>query len=161
MQATVAFAILLVTLFFVAYATKRRFGALGLALCAGALVSNSWTSTLTPLLEQQGIVLVSPPLSVVVSVVLTILPASLLLFGGPSYNKMLGRVGGALAFALFGFVLVMDSLGTSVVFDDISLTIYRTLTNFSTIIIAVGIGLAVADILLTRMPKHRRSKSDH
>lgn len=158
MSGTVVIVILLVILFVLAYITKRRFGVLGLALCAGALLSKSWAATLTPLLEQRGIVLDAPPLSVVVTVGLVLLPAFILLFSGPSYKTPLGRLGGAAAFAVFGFVLVMDPLGSAVYFDDFTYKVYEAVTNFSTVIIAAAIGLAIGDMLVTRSKHEKHGK---
>lgn len=144
-----------------AYFTKRRFGVLGLALCAGWLLSTSWAVTLTPMLEAQGLQMVAPPLTAVVRAVLIIAPAIILLFSGPTYAGMVGRVGGAAAFALFAFVLLLDPLGDSLVFENPSLQIYNIATTFSSIIIVGSIIVALVDTLLTRTPKRRKSSSEH
>src|SRR5688572_734271 len=98
---------LLASLFFLSFLTKRRFGVLGLALAAGSVVSVNWTSTLTPLLEQQGLQVVSPPLVNVVAASLVLLPPLLLLFSGPTYNGLWLRIIGAAAFALLAFAFLM------------------------------------------------------
>jgi hypothetical protein len=161
MKATFVFIILLVGLFCLSYFPKRRFGALGLALCAGLLLSNSWTSSLTPLLEQQGIQLIAPPLSAVVAAGLILLPAVLLLFSGPTYGKTIGRVIGAIAFSLFGFVLLLSPLGSSLVFDEMSQPLYDMLAKTSSIIVVIGIGMALVDMLLTRGGAGKKSKDEH
>ncbi len=153
MKALIVFIILLAALFALAYFTKRRFGVLGLALCAGSLLSNSWSSTLTPWLQQQGVTLIVPPLSAVVSVILILAPAVLLLFSGPAYEKTLPRIGGAIIFALLAFVLMLNPLGLALVFDDLSLQIYSFLSLYSSYLIVIGVALALADILITRTPK--------
>ena len=68
----------IIALFALAYWTRRRFGVLGLALCAGWLLSDMWASQVALYIQKAGVVLVSPPLLSVVEVVLILLPAVLL-----------------------------------------------------------------------------------
>lgn len=154
----IVISVLLVVLFAAAFFSKRRFGALGLALCAGALLSKSWASTLTPMLERYGFVIDMPPLSVIVTVGLVLLPAIILLFSGPSYKTTAGQIGGAAAFAVFAFVLVMDPLGSAISFDGITYNIYKVVTDYSTIIIAAAIGLAIGDMLVVRTKHNKHGK---
>lgn len=153
MRAMIVFIVLLGTLFALAFFTKRRFGVLGLALCAGALLSGSWTASLTPFIEQQGVTLLAPPLSAVVAIILTLLPAALLLFSGPAYTKLPSRLVGAGMFALLAFVFLLSPLGTALVFDSTSLQIYNTLVAWSNPIVVAGIAAAITDLLFTRAPK--------
>jgi hypothetical protein len=160
MNALLVLAVLLAALFALAYFTKRRFGVLGLALCAGSLLSASWTATLTPWVESQGVVFVSPPLSAVVSTVLILGPAVLLLFSGPTYSSMIQRIAGSVAFALLAFVFLLQPIGVAFVFDDSTGQIYGAVQQSSNLIIVAGITAALADILITRTP-HRSKKSSH
>ena len=160
MNALLALAVLLVALFALAYITKRRFGVLGLALCAGSLLSASWTSTLTPWVESHGVVFVSPPLSAVVSTLLILGPALLLLFSGPTYSGQIQRIAGAMAFALLSFVFLLQPIGIALVFDETTSQLYDTIQQSSNLIIVVGILAALGDILITRTP-HRSKKSSH
>ena len=102
--------ILVVGLFLLSFLTKRRFGVLGLALCAGMLLSTSWTNVLTPIVAEQGITLLSPPLQSVVAATLILLPPIVLLFSGPTYNKMAGRIVGSIAFTLLALVYYYKSM---------------------------------------------------
>src|SRR5438552_208518 len=124
MNALLVLAVLLAALFALAYITKRRFGVLGLALCAGSLLSASWTSTLTPWVESRGVVFVSPPLSAVVSTLLILGPALVLLFSGPTYSGKLQRIAGALAFAALAFVFLLQPIGIAFVFDESTSQLY-------------------------------------
>ena len=160
MNALLVLAVLLAALFALAYLTKRRFGVLGLSLCAGALLSSSWTSSLTPWVESQGIVFVSPPLSAVVSTLLILGPSLLLLFSGPTYNNQIQRIVGSLAFALLSFVFLLQPIGVALVFDESGLRAYNAIHENSDLIIVVGILVALGDILITRHPKHAK-KSSH
>ena len=160
MNALLVLTVLLAALFVLAYITKRRFGVLGLALCAGSLLSASWTSTLTPWIESQGVVFVSPPLSAVVSTLLILGPALLLLFSGPTYSSQLQRIVGAAAFALLAFVFLLQPIGIAFVFNESTSQIYNTVQQSSNLIIVIGILAALGDILITRTPR-RRKKAEH
>jgi hypothetical protein len=156
MNALMIFAVLLIVLFALAYVTKRRFGVMGLALCAGAVLSAGWATTLTPWVAAQGITFVSPPLSAVVAALLTLLPAGLLLFSGPTYNGKLLRIAGSAAFALLAAVFLLGPLGEALVWDSASAQVYQFLTNSGNVIVVVGIIAAIADILMTQSSKHRK-----
>lgn len=160
MNALLVLVVLLAALFALAYITKRRFGVLGLALCAGALLSASWTATLTPWVESQGIVFVSPPLSAVVSTLLILGPSLLLLFSGPTYSSAVQRIAGAAAFAILAFVFLLQPIGIAFVFDEATSQVYASVRQASDVIIVVGILAALGDILITRTPHHGR-KSSH
>ena len=160
MNALVAFIILFAALFGLAYMTKRRFGVLGLALCAGSLLSTSWTATLTPWIEDQGLQVVSPPLATLVAALLIMLPALLLLFSGPTYSGFIARLLGSAAFAVLAFVFLLDPIGTALVLDPVGAQMYTTLSTVSSPLVIVGIAAALADILLTRTPRHHK-KSAH
>lgn len=160
MNALVIFVILLVGLFAAVYIPKRRFGVLGLALCAGALLSASWTSTLTPWVESQGVSAVMPPLSTVVAALLILLPPALLVFGGPTYSSNVQRVVGSAAFAILAFVFLLQPLGDALVLDGMGTQIYTVLHENSSTLIVAGIALALVDIMMTRTPHHSK-KSSH
>ena len=147
---------LLVALFALAYLTKRRFGVLGLALCAGSLLSASWATTLTPWVQSRGIDFVSPPLSAVVSALLILGPALLLLFSGPTYSGRLQRIAGAAAFAVLAFVFLLQPIGAAFVFNDSTSQLYNVVQQNSNLITVAGILAALGDILITRTPHHGR-----
>ncbi len=160
MNALLVLVVLLAALFVLSYITKRRFGVLGLALCAGSLLSAGWTSTLTPWVESHGISVVSPPLSAVVSTLLILGPALLLLFSGPTYSSQLQRIAGAAGFAILSFVFLLQPIGVAFVFDDSTSQIYQMIQQNSNVIIVIGIMAALGDILITRTPHHSK-KSSH
>lgn len=143
-------------LFAMAYATHRRFGMLGLALAAGALLADHWTGMLTPFIEQQGVVLSAPPLTTVVQAVLILLPSLALLFNGPAYSGRWPQIGGALAFAVFGLVLLAHVLVDAIAFEGIGRQCIVTLTKYSSILVVIGIIGAVTDVLLTTHGKPKK-----
>lgn len=157
MNALVFLAVMLALLFAMSYFTKRRFGVLGLALCAGSLLSTSWAAALTPWVEAQGIVFVAPPLSAIVSALLILGPSVLLFFSGPTYSGQLQRIVGSVAYAALAFVFLLQPIATAFVFDDTGLQIYNTIHGNANLIIVGGVLLALVDILMTRHPHAKKS----
>lgn len=159
MGSLIAAILLFALLFGSAFITKRRFGVLGLALCAGTLLSFNWSDTLTPFLEKQGIVLITPPLSALVQIGLTLAPPFLLFFSGPTYTKMLGRIVGAFGFALLAVTFLVDILASILVLDPVSSGFFQFLHDHKSVLVVAGIIAAVVDVLLTRKPKgHKDGK---
>src|SRR5664279_826134 len=124
MSFVVIFIILIASLFATAYFTKRRFGVLGLALSAGAMLSMLWVGDLTPIIERAGVILIAPPLKSVVAVALILLPAAVLLVRGPSYHDPVHRVIGAIAFALLATALLLEPLGSALVIEGPGQQVY-------------------------------------
>jgi hypothetical protein len=146
-------------LFLMPFAANRRFGVLGLGLAAGSLLSTNWTGTVTPFIEQQGVVLVAPPLAIVVATALVLLPPTVLLLGGPSYAKMWQRIVGSLAFAVLGLAFLVDHLSLMLQLDSFGQVLINTVATYDSLIIVVGIIAALGDMLLTG--KHsRKNKKD-
>jgi len=136
-------------LFLIPFATNRRFGVLGLALTAGSLLSTNWTGTVTPFIEQHGVVMVAPPLAIVVSTALVLLPSMLLLLSGPSYSVAWQRILGSLAFALLAFAFLVDGFESALRLDTFGMQIVDFVATYSSLIIVSGITAALADIVLT------------
>lgn len=139
---------LLVPLFVLAYITKRRFGVLGLALAAGAMLSNLWTGTLTPVVERAGVVSDNPPLQTIVAVTLVLLPAIALLFSGPSYKNSSLRLVGSLSFAFLASVFLIEPVGAAFILTEQNKDIYEWLVENRVYIVTVGLIAAVVDLLL-------------
>lgn len=150
---------IILLLFAVTYITRRRFGVLGLALCAGYLLSTMWTADVTPWIEGAGIQLMTPPLSSVVAAALVLMPPVLLLiFGGPTYNGPLLRLIGAAAFALLATSFLLGPLGSSLVLDESGMKIYQVLVNNKSFIITATIAYALYDIITMRTPKKDKKR---
>jgi hypothetical protein len=161
MGSLILFALLLGTLFCFSFFAKRRFGVLGLALAAGALLSANWSQTLTPFLEDQGIVLVSPPLEIMVQALLILAPPLLLLFSGQTYTKLWQRVVGSALFALLAFTFLSRPLGSAVFLDGTGMQVYTFFRTYSSILIVIGIVVAIIDVLLTPRTKPAKGKGAH
>ncbi len=159
MSAVVIFAIVLIILFLVAFASKRRFGMLGLALAAGSVLSTLCADDLTVIVREFGAVLLSPPLGAVISAVLMLLPATILLMAGPKYKAVTHRTVGSLLFAVLGTALLLEPLGQALILQGPGRVLFNVTTLYQEYIISIGIFLAVIDLLITRSPnRHRDAK---
>ena len=152
MSFLIIFLLIIASLFATAYFTKRRFGVLGLALAAGAMISNLWVGDLTPLIAQAGIVLVKPPLESVVSAGLILFPGLLLLSSGPSYKSLTQRIIGGGAFAILATALLLEPLGSALVIDSVGQPVYDFFVHNRVLIITVCLILAIIDLLMTKSP---------
>ncbi len=160
MGSFVLFLGLLVVLFCFSFFTKRRFGVLGLGLTAGALLGANWTDSLTPFLVQQGINVVTPPMSVLVQTALIVLPPFVLFLNGPSYSKIWQRLIGSSLFTLLAFTFLLKPIGAAVFLDGIGLQIWSFFHAYASIFIVIGIVAAILDILFS--PKHKpKDKGKH
>ena len=157
MNVAIVFGVTIVLLFLLAYFTKRRFGVLGLALAAGAMLSALWAKTLTPIIAEAGLIVERPPLLTVVTVALVLLPALVLLFSGPSYKDKLSRFVGALLFAVLALALLIEPLGSALVLSGQEREIYTLFEANRVYIVTIGLIAALFDILATRTPRHRKS----
>jgi hypothetical protein len=156
MSFLILFLILIGLLFATTYFTKRRFGVLGLALAAGAMLSTLWVGDLTPIIARAGIILVKPPLESVVSAGLILLPALLLLSSGPSYKAQFQRIIGAGAFAVLAASLLLEPLGSALVIEGIGQSVYDFFVRNRVVIVTLCLILAVIDLLMTKSPKHHK-----
>ena len=155
------FAIVFAVLFAVAFISKRRFGALGLALIAGETLSQLWADKLTPIVAEAGVTINHPPLSVVVAAALVVLPALLLLTSGPSYHASHFRIIGALLFALLATALLIEPLGNAFWLADQNREVYDWLVANKVYIVTGGIIVALFDLLgahSAKAPHHKKSK---
>lgn len=157
MNVAIVFIVALLLLFGLAYATKRRFGVLGLALAAGSMLSELWADKLTPLVAEAGVIVERPPLLTLVSVTLVLLPAILLLFSGPSYRGTPMRLLGAFLFAVLAFALLIEPLGSALVLQGEGKQVYDILSDNRVYIVTAGLILALFDLLGTHTARRSHS----
>lgn len=150
-----------ISLFLLSYITKRRFGVLGLALCAGALLSQYFAGSATGFIEANGVMLIAPPLSTVVAISLVFVPAFLLLFSGPKYSSKKAAFVSSIGFGLFGTVLALPALLHVVIFDPQGKAIFEFIQLYSTMFVTAGIAVAILDMMLIHGPKHGRKSKEH
>lgn len=142
--------LILAGLFLLPFVTKRRFGTLGLGLCAGLVLSASASAAIASFLQQQGVQLITPPLASVVSACLILLPVIPLLFTGPTYHHPLEKLVGSCLFTLFALTLLLGPLGGMLNSESLSQSIYGVLISASNLIIISCVLIATADMALAR-----------
>lgn len=155
MNVVIIVLIIIAALFAVAFFTKRRFGVLGLALAAGAMLSDLWAAKATPLIEQAGLQIVAPPMETIVASCIVLLPAIVLLFNGPTYSKGVMRIIGAAAFGLLAAAFLLEPLGDALVITGDGEQIYTMLSDNRVYIITAGILFALFDLLTVKPSKHK------
>ncbi|HEX6415977.1 MAG TPA: hypothetical protein VFZ62_00435 [Candidatus Saccharimonadales bacterium] len=161
MSFIIVFLIVIALLFAMMFFTKRRLGVVGLGLAAGAILSSLWVGDLTPIIASTGVQLVKPPLESVVSAGLILLPAVLLLMGGPTYKTMPQRIIGAVVFSALAIALLLEPLGSALVIDETGKPVYDFFIQNRTGIVTLGLILAILDLLVTKTPKHPKDHKGH
>lgn len=152
---------LLSVCFVLMFFVGRRYGVMALALAAGALMSSLWVSDLTPLVAKAGVIVVQPPLEVIVAAGLTLIPALLVLFSGPTYHAKGGRLVGSLFFGALAVLLLLEPIQSGVVVDGMSRPIVAALTSYKPVGVTFLLVLAVVDIWVTRTPKPLAHDAKH
>lgn len=142
-----------VTLFAIAFVTKRRFGVLGLGLAAGVVLAQLWAVSLSILLGAQNIP--TEPLShlTVAQVLLTLLPALLLLITGPKYHDKRGAFLGSLLFATLATLFIVSPITRDFSIEGDTSPIFDFITQWQNVLVGVGVALAIADMLHAHGPK--------
>lgn len=133
-------------LFALAFVSHRRFGVLGLALTAGSLLATTMTRDLSRLIAEQRVPV--EPLSAIsaASICLTLLPACVLLLGGPRYKKRRDAVIGAIEFTVMAMLLLMGPLTSSLPPDRLMQPLLNWATSYSSVLLALCIAAAIVDV---------------
>ena len=139
-------------LFLVGWMSRRSMGFPALTLAAGALIADLWTDSLTPVVAQSGLVIVKPPLESLVAIVLTLVPAFVVMMRAPKMASKHHGWFGSLVFATLGVMLTYAAFSNAVVLDEGSKDIVRQIFSREAIITTVAILLAVLEVLLYRKP---------
>lgn len=146
-------------LFALAWLSRRNLGVPTLALAAGALLADIWTKSLTPVVAQAGLVITSPPLTSIVAVVLTLLPAVAVMFrSGRAPSSKVWNIAGALVFAFLAVMLTYGAFSAAVVLDDASHPYVAQITQYRNLIITVGVIFAIAETGFHRKPSEAAAK---
>lgn len=143
----VVLGVIVLVLWVLGFISRRRFGVLGLALAAGALMSMLWSSELIGLVEQANLTLASVSTAGLVSAALVLLPAFLLLFSGPAYRSKKGRAVGATLFAVFATVLIVEPFSSALVLDSVSRSVFDEVAQYQVQIATAGVVIALVDTL--------------
>lgn len=154
--------VLMLALFGLAYGTKRRFGVLGLGLAAGVLLAQNASNFVSDLFRSFVIPVAPLTNDTAAIVVLTLLPALLLLIGGPKYFLKKPAIIGSIAFALLGTLLILGPLTTALPTSDPAVnTSLDFIADYQSLIVATSIAIAVVDTVLLHSTKSSSKRSKH
>ena len=152
MEVIIICLVISIALFLAAFITKRRFGLLGLALAAGSILSVIWGYDAGLVASLFGIPTGQLSTAVVASVII-LLPAGVLLFHGNTYKTLIGRVVGAGLFTLLALAFLIEPLSHVLMPQGLGANVFSWLVNNKSMIIGVGLLLAIIDLFLTK-PAH-------
>lgn len=151
-----------VVLFLLAFMTKRRFGVLGLGLAAGVVLSQLWAVTVAAVLESQKVPVDPLSYSTVGQVAIILIPSLLLLIGGPKYHDKKGALVGSLLYALFATLFIIAPITRDFAVAGDTSPIFDFIAQWQNVLIALGVVLAIIDMMLAHGPKFpRHGKEKH
>ena len=153
MTSLIVIIVIAVVLFSLGFITNRRFGLRGLALAAGAMIATLWVGDLTPIIARTGFELSTPPLESVIAVVLTLLPAFLVLSSGQPNKSKLQRTFGSLLFALLAVTLLLEPIGAALVIESPGDKLYAFMAEYRVVTITACLIAAILDLIFTKTPK--------
>ncbi len=148
--------LIFIILLAIGFFTKRRFGLLGVGLLLGYLISTNMVLTATQFIESQGIKFESPPLLLVVGVLLVLLPSIILVFIGPSHQKNIHKSATAFMYALTGTILSYLTIiqNTPALYSDQSLISF--VASYKPLIIVLIALIALGDLFIIHTPKKHK-----
>jgi len=162
MVSIIALAVLAVILFFTSFISKRRFGLLGLALTAGAMLSTIWSYDAGLIVSSLGVFPEGVITQAVTQSLVVLLPAILLFFHGYTYKGLLGRLFGSLLFTSLALGFLVDPVSYALPLDGVGGSVYKVIREYKNVIISVGVVLAVADLFFTKpAPVSDKLKKKH
>ena len=142
-----------IALFLAAFFSRRRFGLLGLALTAGATLATIWSYDAGLLVSAVGVVPEGPMTQAVTLSLVTLLPAILLLFHGYTYKSLFARIIGSLLFTALAVAFLVEPIGYILPLEGVGADAYNWLKENQSLVISIGVVLAVFDLFLTKPVK--------
>ena len=147
-------------LFAVAFISRRRMGVPTLTLAAGGYLATMWTNSLTPVVANAGVVIVSPPLSSLIAITLTLLPALIVMVREPKRTHIQHGIIASVVFAALGTMITYGAFSNAVVLDEGSRQIVLELVKYQSVVITTAIVLSVLELLFYKRPRRDRHKSE-
>lgn len=151
--------VIVVAVFACVFFMGRRFGPLALSLAAGSLLAELWAEWLTIIIGGFGVALAGLPHGVVATLVLLLLPMTVLLFGGPQYAKKQQRLLSAAGIALMTAALLVKPLGRYLPQEVSTAEPYQLLLQWWALVVTIGLVAGVIDVFLLHTAKVPRGKS--
>jgi hypothetical protein len=159
MNVIVILLIVFLALFAGAFLSKRRFGLLGLGLTAGAIISPIWGDNAGFVLSSTGLINEGPLVSVIALSALILIPSILImvLHRGYTYKHLPGRIIGSLLFTLLAAAFLVGPIGAAFTLTGPAAGVYNWLVANHSLIISVGVALAVVDLIIAK-PAHKSER---
>lgn len=128
-------------------------GVPALALTAGAVLATLWTDSLTPLIASTGVIVIRPPLSSLVAIALTLIPALLVMVRAHKVTHHHHSIFSSLVFAVLAVMLTYGAFANAVIIDESSRVFVEQALAYDKVIITTAIVLALGDVLFYKKPQ--------
>ena len=158
MSVAILFGVIVAVIFAAAFVSSRRFGPLALALAAGFLLAEWWSSWLGSILDGFGMELDWLPNGVIAVLLLLLAPLFALLASGPKYQKKHMKIISAAGIAFLAAALLVMPLGKFMSLDGQALELYKMFAGAWRYIATAGLVLGVVDLFLAHTASARTSK---
>ena len=133
------------------YVAKRHFGLPVIGLAVGMVMTQLWAADVVPYAAGVGIGIDRSALLAVVTIVLTVLPAVVLVCCGSVVSQRWWRIGGSLIFGVVAVYILFGALSSLVPpVDETSKTIMAVLDGSHAVVVTMGFACALVDTLVAR-----------
>ena len=140
------------------YIAKRHFGLPVMGLAVGMVVTQLWAADVVPYAAGVGIGIDRSALLAVVTIVLTVLPAVMLVCCGSVVSQRWWRIGGPLIFGVVAVYVLFGALSSLVPpVDETSKTVMAALDGSHAVVVTMGFACALVDTLVA----HTKSAKPH
>jgi membrane protein len=133
------------------YIAKRHFGLPVMGLAVGMVVTQLWAADVMPYAASLSVGIDRSTLLAVVTIVLTVLPAVMLVCCGSVISQRWWRIGGSLIFGVVATYVLVDALSSLVPpADETSKTVVAALDGSHAAVVTIGFACALVDTLVAR-----------
>lgn len=133
------------------YVAKRHFGLPVMGLAVGMVMTQLWAADVVPYAAGVGIGIDRSALLAVVTIVLTVLPAVMLVCCGSVVSQRWWRIGGSLIFGVVATYVLFGALSSLVPpADETSKTVMAALDGSYAVVVTMGFAYALVDTLVAR-----------
>ena len=132
------------------YVAKRHFGLPVIGLAVGMVMTQLWAADVVPYAAGVGIGIDRSALLAVVTIVLTVLPAVVLVCCGSVVSQRWWRIGGSLVFGIMAVYVLFGALSSFVSVDETSKTVVAALDGSHAAVVTIGFACALVDTLVAR-----------
>ena len=132
------------------YVAKRHFGLPVMGLAVGMVVTQLWAADVMPYVASLSVGIDRSTLLAVVTIVLTVLPAVVLVCCGSVVSQRWWRIGGSLIFGVVAVYVLFGGLSSLVPVDETSKTVVAVLDGSHAAVVTMGFACALVDTLVAR-----------